>query len=183
MKVLKSYLMAGDIWIFGVIIFCFLNRFVARVWYSWSLSQWTNDAEHALGSESSESQSSVFGRLSSLNNHYIIVQGLLVLYETMAYLIVCCIWVFYGRRASEKIQRKFITLITFAKACFFDTFVSFYLCHVFFLFLYDVLLLFLFQQNTTWKTHFSLFKRLRLFLSLSCFVFFLSFLICDIAFD
>lgn len=123
MNVLKSYLNAGNLWIFGLIIFCFLNRFVARVWYSWSLSQWTNDAENALGSES-ESQSSAFGRLTSLNNHYILVQGLLVLYETMAYLTVCCIWVFYGRRASEKIQRKFITLITFAKASFFDTFVS-----------------------------------------------------------
>ena len=120
---LKSYLNAGNLWIFGLIIFCFLNRFVARVWYSWSLSQWTNDAENALGSES-ESQSSAFGRLTSLNNHYILVQGLLVLYETMAYLTVCCIWVFYGRRASEKIQKKFITLITFAKASFFDTFVS-----------------------------------------------------------
>ena len=127
MSVLKSYLMAGNFWIFGVIIFCFLNRFVARVWYSWSLSQWTNDAEQALGSESSETQSSAFGRLASLNNHYILVQGLLVLYETMAYLTVCCIWVFYGRRASAKIQRKFITLITFAKSCFFDTFVSFIL--------------------------------------------------------
>ena len=124
MKVLKSYLTAGNIWIFGVIIFCFLNRFVARVWYSWSLSQWTNDAEHALGSHS-EYESSDFDRLRTLNNHYILVQGLLVLYETMAYLIVCCIWVLYGRRASEKIQRKFITLVTFAKTSFFDTFAFF----------------------------------------------------------
>ena len=161
MKVLKSYLTAGNIWIFGVIIFCFLNRFVARVWYSWSLSQWTNDAEHALGSHS-EYESSDFDRLKTLNNHYILVQGLLVLYETMAYLIVCCIWVLYGRRASEKIQRKFITLVTFAKTSFFDTFVFFSFQHHC-LFFFHQLCGFI-EQNTSWKTHFTLFQGFRLLL-------------------
>ena len=130
--VVKKYIAAGNIVMFAAIVFSFLNRLVARVWYSWSLSQWTNDAEEAelWGLSQSSSQSSLFPtsserneRVAEVNNHYVVVQGLLLLYETAAYVIVGVLWMFFGRRASAKIQKGFINLIAFAKATFYDTFV------------------------------------------------------------
>ena len=128
-SVIKLYIRSGGVLLFAMIVFAFMNRFVARVWYSWSLSQWTNDAEEAaaIGSSSSSfslSSSEVQDRIDEVNNHYIFVQGMLVLYEFVVYFLVGAMWMFFGRRASSKIQSQFIKLITFAKASFYDTFVS-----------------------------------------------------------
>ena len=160
-SVIKMYIKAGNVFCFVAIVFSFLNRLAARVWYSGSLSQWTNDAEAAegLGADSSSSlfdDSQRDERVAAINNHYIMVQGLLLLYETAAYVIVGLLWMFFGRRASAKIQKGFINLITFAKSTFYDTFVLALINETFTL-QHTVARA---KQNTSWAAHLALLQGL-----------------------